>query len=99
METPSGKELTTLPVASLGAEAVTSGLSVDMVMYNPVIVKREAPYGTEEGGFLWLVYVRLPGIGFLKLYHVCTMAFCTQFQIAFADFKICFRIPTDQVAF
>ena len=51
VETPSGKELTTLTVASLGAEAVTSGLSVDMVMYNPVIVKRETPYGTEEGTF------------------------------------------------
>ena len=48
---PDEKELTTPPLVSLGAEAVMSGLSVDMVMYNPVIVKRETPYGTEEGAF------------------------------------------------
>ena len=40
VETPSGKELTTLTVASLGAEAVTPGLSVDSKVIGMAIERR-----------------------------------------------------------
>ena len=40
METPHGKELTTPPLASLGAEAVTLGLSVDSKVIGMAIERR-----------------------------------------------------------
>ena len=40
METPHGKELTTPPLASLGAEAVTPGLSVDSKVIGMAIERR-----------------------------------------------------------
>ena len=39
---------------------------MNLVMYNPVIVKKDTPYETEEGCFSLKVCVRLPGIRISK---------------------------------